>query len=121
MTNKDLLHKANAAITAGNHEEFLTYCTDDTVWEFVGEQTLRGKEAVRRYINETYLEPPEFIVEDLIADGDLLTAVGEISLKEERGETRYYRYCDVWRLRDGKLHSLRAFVIGKSGSVIEDV
>lgn len=109
--NKEILVKANTAITDGNHEEFLSFCTDDTVWTFVGEQTLKGKEAVRQYISKAYQEPPKFKVDHLIGDGDFLTAVGEISMKDENGKTNNYSYADVWRFRNGKMAELKAFVV----------
>ncbi|SMC87703.1 nuclear transport factor 2 family protein [Pedobacter africanus] len=109
--NKQTLERANAAIAVGDYEGFLCYCTEDTRWTFVGEQTLKGKDAVRGYMAETYIEPPRFAVELLTGEGDVVTAVGKISLKGRDGEMVSYSYCDVWRLRDGKLHELKAFVI----------
>ncbi|MDC6390605.1 hypothetical protein PP182_18095 [Maribacter sp. PR1] len=47
-TNKIILQKANKAVSKGNYEEFLQYCTDDTKWVFVGDQILNGKGAVRK-------------------------------------------------------------------------
>jgi ketosteroid isomerase-like protein len=47
--NKSILEKANAAVTQGDNEGFLTFCTDDTEWTFVGDKTLHGKEAVRAF------------------------------------------------------------------------
>lgn len=111
QAHKDTLEKANAAVTKGDHEGFLAFCTDDTKWTFVGERTLEGKAAVRAYMKETYQEPPRFQVERMIAEGDYLTAVGEISLKDEAGETTHYAYCDVWRLEGGKLAELHAYVV----------
>ena len=49
-------------MSRGDYEGFLAFCTDDTHWEFVGDQTLDGKEAVRRYMAETYTRPPTFDV-----------------------------------------------------------
>jgi len=111
LNNKATLEKANAAVTAGDNEGFLSFCTDDTKWTFVGDQTLQGKEAVRQYMNKTYIEPPKFMVENVIEEGDFVTAVGKISLKDEGGKTIDYSYCDVWQFRDGKMHELKAFVI----------
>ena len=68
--NKAILDKANEAITKGDNEGFLSFCTDDTEWTFVGDQTLKGKEAVRRYMATAYIEPPKFMVENLISGGD---------------------------------------------------
>ncbi|MGS2762975.1 nuclear transport factor 2 family protein [Sinomicrobium sp. M5D2P9] len=47
MENKEILAKANKAVTAGDYEGFLAFCTEDTRWTFVGDIILEGKEAVR--------------------------------------------------------------------------
>ena len=109
--NKAILEKGNAAIAEGNNEGLLSFCADDTEWTFVGDQTLKGKEAVRQWIATTYVEPPKFIVANLIAEGEYLTALGDITMKDEDGEASHYSYCDVWRFRDGKIVELKAFVI----------
>ena len=109
--NKAVLEHANAAVAAGDYEGFLSYCTDDVEWTFVGERTLNGKEAVRRYMTATYLEPPRFTVSQVIAEGDFVTAIGEIAIKDATGRVAHSAYCDVWRLRGGKLAELRAFVV----------
>jgi uncharacterized protein len=109
--NKTILEKANAAITQGDYEGFLSFCADDTEWTFVGDKTLRGKEAVRQWMATNYVEPPKFRVANLIAEGDFVTAVGEIATKNENGTEAHYSYCDVWRFRDGKMVELMAFVI----------
>jgi len=111
LNNKETLEKANAAIMKGDNEGFLSFCTEDTEWIFVGDKTLQGKDAVRRYIAKAYVEPPKFIVEKLIAEDDFVTATGKISMKNEEGKTVDYSYCDVWRFRDGKMAHLEAFVI----------
>ncbi|KRD58743.1 ketosteroid isomerase [Flavobacterium sp. Root935] len=110
MDNKSILKTANIAITNGDYEVFLSHCTDDTIWNFIGDKTLHGKESVRKYIEDTYLEPPKFEVENLIAEDDFVTAIGKISLKEN-GQYKSYLYCDIWRFRDGKMAELKAFVI----------
>ncbi|MBD1865492.1 MULTISPECIES: nuclear transport factor 2 family protein [Trichocoleus] len=109
--NKAILEAANAAIAAGNYEGFLSFCTDDTKWTFVGDKTLNGKEAIRQYMAETYIKPPKFTVVNLIAEGDFVTAVGDITLEDADGKAAYYSYCDVWRFRGGKMVELKAFVI----------
>lgn len=109
--NKAILQKANALIMKGDNEGFLSFCTDDTKWVFIGDKTLQGKEDVRRYMATAYAEPPKFVVENLIAEGDFLTAIGTIKMKNEQGELVDYSYCDVWRFRDGKMAELNAYVI----------
>lgn len=111
VDNKDVLTRANAAIRNGDHEGFLSCCSDDVVWEFVGDRTIEGKDAVRRYIDETYLSPPRFDVAAMVADGDLLVAVGEIVTEDDEGREQPNAYCDVWRFREGQMVELRAFVV----------
>jgi uncharacterized protein (TIGR02246 family) len=109
--HKAVLTKANEAITTGDFEGFLACCTEDTEWTFIGDRTLQGKEAVRRWMASTYKEPPAFSVDRMIAEGDFVTALGEITLKDEAGKMTHHSYCDVWRFRDGKMAELHAFVI----------
>jgi ketosteroid isomerase-like protein len=109
--NKEILKKANAAIINGDYEGFLSFCSENTIWTFIGDQTLQGKEAVRQYMAKTYVEPPKFKVDNLIGDGDFVTAVGKISLKDSNGKMTNYLYCDVWRFSEGKMAELKAFVI----------
>lgn len=109
--NKAILEAANAAVAEGNYECFLSFCADDTAWTFVGDTTLQGKQAVRQWFATTYREPPKNVVAHLIAEGDFVTAVGDITTKDEDGKETHSSYCDVWRFRDGKLVELRAFVI----------
>lgn len=111
LSNKEILEQVNAAVTRGDHEGFLSFCTDDTQWTFVGDTTLQGKDAVREYMKVAYATPPQFMVEHMIEEGEFVTAVGKISLAGQDGALTDYEYCDVWRLRDGKLHALKAYVI----------
>jgi uncharacterized protein len=109
--NKAILEEGNAAIAEGNNEGFLSFCAEDTEWTFVGDKTLKGKEAVRQYMAATYIEPPKFTVTNLIAEGDFVMALGDITLKDKDGKAIHHSYCDVWRFRGGKIVELRAFVI----------
>lgn len=114
--NKAVLQKANAAISKGDTEGFLSFCTDDIKWTTVGDNTLDGKEAVRQWMATAYVEPPRFTVTNLIAEDDFVTALGDITVKDENGKDALHAYCDVWRFREGKMSELRAFVIKTEGS-----
>jgi uncharacterized protein len=113
LNNKEILEEANAAITKGDNEGFLSFCTDDTEWTFVGERILRGKEAVRQYMSTAYQDPPKFEVENLLAEGEFVIATGQITMKDDNGRPVDYSYCDIWRFRDDKMAELKAFVIKK--------
>lgn len=108
---KDVLVAANAAIAAGDVEGFLSHCTDDIRWTYVGGRSLSGKEEVRSFLADSGDDPDRFTVTDLISEGDVVTALGEIWQSDEGGTPVRHQYCDVWRVRDGRLAELRAFVI----------
>jgi ketosteroid isomerase-like protein len=112
--NKAILLKANEHIINGEKEDFLSLCTEDVVWEFVGDQVLNGKQAVRTYLENNYVEPPEFIVQDLIGEGDHVVAVGLITMKDADGVKVTSDYCDVWIFREGKMAALKAFVTARN-------
>ena len=65
MNNKEILQKANSLITKGDYEGFLSFCTEDTKWTFVGDQILNGKNEVREYMKKAYAEPPKFMVDHI--------------------------------------------------------
>src|SRR5688500_11893296 len=97
--NKAILQQANAAISRGDIEGFLSSCTDDTEWTMVGDRTLKGKEAVRQWMRASYVEPPHFTVTQLISDGDVVAALGNITVRDQDGTAVLHSYCDVWRFR----------------------
>ncbi|GGY97457.1 nuclear transport factor 2 family protein [Pseudoduganella plicata] len=114
-TNKAILQAANAAVTAGDNETFLSHCADDIEWSTVGGETLHGKDAVRQWMATEYTTPPAFSVHALLADGDHVIALGDITANDAAGKPIPHAYCDVWRFRDGKMVELRAFVIPVGG------
>lgn len=109
--HKTILQTANAAIARGDNEGFLAHCADDIEWVMVGDETVKGKAALREWMASTYVEPPKFVVSDLIAEGDLLAACGTITLNDDAGKATLYSYCDVWRFRGDEMVELRAFVV----------
>lgn len=111
MNLKLILQEANNCITAGDHEKFLTYCTEDTIWNFVGDRILNGIDEVRQYMAEAYKEPPKFSVNLIIEEGNYLTVLGTITLLDEDSKWVEYEYCDTWRFENGKLAELKAFAI----------
>lgn len=109
--NKEILKKGNAAIAEGNYEAFLAICTEHTEWTFVGDTVLKGKEAVRQWMAENYVKPPQVTVANLIGEGDFLVATGEVTMWDADGKSTTYAYSDIWRFEGELLAELRAFVI----------
>lgn len=46
-------------------------------------------------MKEAYVEPPKFDIEKVIEEGDYVTAMGSINLRDKNGKMVSYSYCDV--------------------------
>lgn len=114
MSNAAILHEANEFVKQGKYENFLAYCTGGTKWFFVGDQTLSGKEEVRKYMKEFYLEPPVFSVDTTVEQGNHVIVTGQITLKNKDGKYYHNDYCDVWLFENGRMSGVKAYVIEKN-------
>lgn len=108
--NKEVVQKINDAFARGDVEGFLSYCSDDLVWNMVGHPQAKGKAAIRQFMKSGPAEPPKFSIDTVVAEGDIVTVVGEMSMKEDGADVPY-SYCDVWRFSGDKVVELKAFVI----------
>jgi uncharacterized protein (TIGR02246 family) len=109
-SNKRVVEQINAAMAAGDTETFLSLCADDFEWLMAGGKPIQGKAAVRAFMADGPSEPPSFTVDVLVAEGDHVICVGEMTM-EESGKETGYSYCDVWQLRGGKAVSLKVFAV----------
>jgi uncharacterized protein len=112
VNHKAIVEKVNAAFAAGSTEGFLACCADDVAWTMVGDTTVHGKDAIRQWLASMGpMEPPQFTVHNVIAEGDFVTAYGVMSMQDKDGVVMPYAYCDIYRFRGEKIVELRAFVI----------
>jgi uncharacterized protein len=109
--NKEIVEKVNASFAEGGGEVFLSHCADDVVWTIVGNKTTKGKNAIREWMASMDIEPPKFTVDNIIAEGDFVTAYGDMTMNDNDGKSAPYAYCDIYRFRDGKIAELNSFVI----------
>ena len=108
--NRAIVDKANKAFARNDVEGLLALCSDDFSWTMVGSEPAVGKAAVREWMAKAPPEMPKFTIDTVIADGDFVTCVGDMTMPE-KGNDVPYAYCDVWRLEGGKIVELKAFVI----------
>jgi ketosteroid isomerase-like protein len=109
--NKAIVEEVNEAMRRNDAEGLLARCTEDFEWTMVGEAPIVGKPAVREFLKQGPGEPPQFTVDTLVGDGDVVIAKGDMTMKDQTGADARYAYCDVWRFRGEQLASLTAFVI----------
>jgi ketosteroid isomerase-like protein len=91
--HKDIIAKVNAAFARNDVETVLSFCKDDFRW-----------------MAKAPPEPPKFTVDTVLAEGDFVTCIGDMTMNEN-GAVVPYAYCDVWRFEGDKLAELRAYVI----------
>lgn len=108
--NKAIIDKANEVFAHNDVEALLALCNDNFTWTMVGSDPAVGKAAVREWMKQAPPEMPKFTVDTVIADGDFVTCVGNMTMPK-KGEDVPYAYCDVWRLEGDKIAELKAFVI----------
>ena len=54
---------------------------------------------------------PQLTVHNIIAEGDFVTAYGDMTMKDKGGAVVSYAYCDFYHFRGNTIVALRAFVI----------
>lgn len=113
--NKEIVARVNAAFAEGDVEGFLSACADDVQWTIVGEKIVNGKRAIREWLSSMDVEPPKFTVEWIVAEGDFVTALGDMTMKEEDGKVAPYSFCDIYRFRGDKIAEMKSFVVKTGG------
>src|SRR5262245_64144413 len=96
-TNKEIVEKVNASFAEGGVDGFLSFCADDVTWTIVGNKTVKGKNDIREWMASMDIEPPKFTVDNIIAEGDVVVAHGDMTMKDKDGKTASYAYCDLYR------------------------
>jgi ketosteroid isomerase-like protein len=109
-TKREIVEKVNAAFSANNVEGFLSCCVDDVEWTMVGDNTVKGKEAIRSWMGSGPGEPPQFGVDAIVTEGDHAIAYGDMSMKED-GNVVPYSYCDVYRFQGDRIATMKSYVV----------
>ena len=107
--NKELIKKGYAAFSSGDVETVMDLFDDDIVWVQPGKSvisgTYRGKAEVMELLGELAEKRLTVKVNALVAEGDAVVALTEVSVGGETGQN-----ADVFTVRDGK--TVRAQVHG---------
>ena len=109
---KEIVEKINASFTNNNIEGFLEHCAENVVWTMVGEKTTNGKRAIREWMKSMEgTDPPNFTVTNLVADGEVAVANGDMTMKDQDGKLGKYSYCDIYRFNGDKVIELTSYLI----------
>ena len=99
--NKELIKKGYAAFSEGNVESVMDLFDDDIEWVQPGQSavsgTFHGKTEVMEHIGRLAEKSLTVKLNDLVADGDTVVALTEVSAGGETGQD-----ADVFTVRNGK-------------------
>ena len=104
--NKEIIERGYAAFSAGDVETVMSLFDDDIEWVQPGESsvsgTFHGKAEVMEHIGRLAEKDLTVKLIQLVADGDTVVAVTEVTAGGETGED-----ADVFTVRNGKTVSAR--------------
>ena len=99
--NKELVKKGYDAFAAGDVQAVMDLFDDDGEWVQPGDSaisgTFHGKTEVMEFLGRLAEKGPTVTVKRLIAEGDTVVAVTEVSVDGQSGED-----ADIMTIRDGK-------------------
>jgi len=106
--NKELIERGYAAFSSGDLETVMNLFDDDIEWVQPGDSavsgTFHGKAEVMEHFGRLAEKQLTVKLERLIADGDTVVALTEVTAGGETG-----RDADVFTIRDGKTVQVRTF------------
>ena len=109
---KDIVGQINEAFAENNIEKVLSFCADDLTWTMVGDTTVKGKTAIRKWMASMDPQPPELIIREIVAEGDAVIVRGDMTMQERKnGPAIPYSFCDIYRFAGDQVAELTAFVI----------
>ena len=109
---KSIVDKINDGFTENNLEKVLSFCTEDFVWTMVGESTVKGKDAIRKWMASMNPQPPQLRFHQTVAEADLVITHGDMMMRDSKeGTPHSYAFCDIYRFQGDKVAELTAYVI----------
>ena len=112
VNRKEIVQRVNEAFAENNLEKVLSFCTDDLTWTMVGDTTVRGKDSIRKWMASMDPPPPQFTIQEAVAEGDFVITRGNMLMPEKKnGPSIPYAFCDIYRFEGDKVAELTAFVI----------
>lgn len=109
---KEIVQRINEGFADNNLEKVLSFCTDDLTWTMVGDSTVSGKDSIRKWMASMDPQPPQFTIQESVAEGDFVITRGNMRMPEKKnGPAIPYAFCDIYRFEGDKVAELTAFVI----------
>jgi len=113
---KEIIEKVNDGFEKNEAEIFLGFCDDNVKWTMAGDEPKKGKAAIREWIKSMEgMGPPKINTTAIISDGDTAACYGDMTMKE-KGEEKFYSFCDIYRFSGDKIVELRSFAVAEKAA-----
>jgi uncharacterized protein len=100
----------------GDHEAILSLLTDDVTWEMPGFIDITGKTAFDDEIESDAFEGhPKLTIRELVEEGDVVVAVGDVEATRKDGGTLSAVFADVFYFEGDKIRRLETYQMEKKG------
>ncbi len=110
-THEVVVRKVNDAFRNNDMPLFLSFCTDDIIWNMVGNGITKGKEAILQMMCASTAECPDIAIEVIFSQGDRTACTGTFSMQNKEGVKEHYSFCDVYQFNNEKIKALDSYVV----------
>lgn len=111
MKNKEIVKQVVEAFLNSDIETGLSHMTEDVKMGWPGFFDLApGKDAIREFFKNV----PEMTsrgIEDIIEEGNKVAATGSVTSKEKDGTRKHSFFCDVYKLENDKVKSIKSYMV----------
>lgn len=112
---EEFIRDFNEAFSKNDMEFILNNMTDDIVWNFIGEKTVKGKEVVKEFLKPmSRVETVELELLEIITHGRTAAANGRMKIKEPSGEIKSFGFADFYvfsGLKSPKVKTMTSYVV----------
>jgi ketosteroid isomerase-like protein len=110
--NKTTVMKYMEAFHEHDHEKVLACLTEDVIWYIPGMFRIQGKDAFDKEIeNDNFSGKPDITVSRLTEENNIVIAEGEVKAHLRNGDPLHIFFCDVFHLRDARIHQLTSYLM----------
>ena len=83
---KAIIEHVNAAFAENNLEKVLSFCTDDFIWTMVGDETVKGKDAIRKWIASMNVQPPRLMIQQIVELTAFVIQTDQVKTRTQAGQ-----------------------------------
>ena len=112
---EEFIRDFNEAFSRNDMDFILNNMSDDIAWEFVGEKTMEGKDAVKEFMKPmSSVETLEMQLFQIITHGRTAAVNGRMKIKEPSGEIKSFGFADFYvlnGLKSPKIKKMTSYVL----------